>query len=614
MSIIAFNQVSLTLGGRNLLDKVNWQIESSQKIALVGRNGAGKSTLLDVLAGHLQIDSGQINQQGNLHSASLIQDVPITESESVYHFLVKPLGEIGALLSDFHTLSQGNDVQSLSACQQKMDALHAWDWLPQVETMATRLNIDKDADMHALSGGMKRRVLLAAALIAKPQLLLLDEPTNHLDIDAIEWLEGYLKNFQGALVVVTHDRRFLEQVADTIVEIDRGKLSIFRCDYEGYLDKKELMLDTERRHDALFDKRLKEEEAWIRQGIKARRTRNEGRVRTLKAMRLEAQARRIAQGQVKELSLTVARSGNIVLEASKLSYQIAGKKIIKDFSFLLTRGDKVGIIGPNGCGKTTLLRLLLKELKPDSGEIRHGTQLELAYFDQLKRQLKEEESVMANVADGADFVTIGGKSKHVATYLKEFLFRPEQFNQPVSTLSGGEKSRLLMARLFAHPVNLLIMDEPTNDLDIDTLNLFEKLLLEYSGTLMLISHDRAFINNVVTSILVFEAEGCFNEYIGGYDDYCVQKKSIKESKVVKAEKKRAPSVKLSFNEQYELKALPQKIETLEAEIHAAHQKMNEADFFKQDAETLAAFHQKLQQNEKALEDLYKRWEALENKQ
>lgn len=615
MSIVSLHNVTLNLAGNRLLDQVDWQIQSQDRIALVGRNGAGKSTLLRLLQGELVVDQGQVNRLNGLRVAGLMQEVPLNANkESVYHFLVKSLGEVGEVLSEFHRLSKANDLAALAQCQQQMDNLHAWDLLPRVEMMASRLGIDADAEMSRLSGGMKRRALLAAALIAAPDLLILDEPTNHLDVNAIEWLESYLKSYTGSLLVVTHDREFLNQVANRIVEIDRGKLYSYDCDYETYLDRREAMRLSEQKHNELFDKRLAEEEVWIRTGIKARRTRNEGRVRALKAMREQYKARREQLGKVQSLTLDVARSGAIVIEAKNLNYRIADKTLLSDFSLLVTRGDKIGIIGPNGCGKTTLIRLLLGELKPDSGTVKQGTSLEVAYFDQLRRRLDEQQTVMANVGDGADYVTINGKQKHVASYLREFLFPPERFNQTVSTLSGGERNRLLLAKLFAKPVNLLVMDEPTNDLDIETLELLETMLMEYSGTLLLISHDRAFINQVVTSVLVYEKEGQFNEYIGGYDDYRAQKKQQREqASAQKAAKKTSSSTKLSFNEQRELTQLPQKIEVLEGKISALQQKMAEPEFYQQDAQAISTYNQQLAQDEEELATLYARWEALEER-
>lgn len=614
MSIVTLNRVTLNVAGNRLLDAADWQIQPKDKIALVGRNGAGKSSLLKFLQGELVADSGQLNLINGLKIAGLMQEVPITADESVYHFLVKSLNEVGEVLADFHRLSMsGDDLESLSRCQTKMDNMHAWDLLPRIEMLASRLDIDPNVRMNDLSGGMKRRALLAAALIAEPDLLLLDEPTNHLDVTAIEWLESYLKNWHGSLVVVTHDREFLGQVANRIVEIDRGKLASYECDYATYLDRREAANQAEGKQNDLFDKRLSEEEVWIRTGVKARRTRNEGRVRALEAMREEYKARKLRVGKVKALEMDVSRSGQLVFDVNNINYSIADKTLLKDFSLLVTRGDKLGIIGSNGCGKTTLIRLLLGEISPDSGTVKRGTSLEVAYFDQLRRQLDEQQTVMMNVGDGADYVTINGKQKHVATYLREFLFPPERFNQTVATLSGGERNRLLLAKLFAKPVNLLVMDEPTNDLDIETLELLETMLVDYPGTLLLISHDRAFINQVVTSVLVFEGDGACNEYIGGYDDYRLQKKQQRESPAAKAAQRNASPVKMNFNEQRELAKLPEQIEKMEQKIAKLHLEMAEPDFYSQDADAITLFSRKVADEEKKLAEYYKRWELLEEK-
>lgn len=616
MSIISLNGASLIIAGNKILDQADLQIQPQDRIALVGRNGAGKSTLLKLLQGELVLDSGQMHQQSGLKIAGLIQEVPVTGEESVYHFLVKSLGEVGEVLTRFHELSQQGDMDKLAVCQQQMDNLNAWNLLPKIETMASRLGIATDEQMTKLSGGMKRRVLLGAALLASPDLLLLDEPTNHLDIDAIEWLESYLKTFSGSVMVVTHDREFLSQIANRIVEIDRGKLYFHECDYETYLDRRESIRLSEQRQNDLFDKKLAEEEVWIRTGVKARRTRNEGRVRALKALREEYKARRNQLGTVKSLSLDVTRSGSMVIEATRINYSIGNKQLVRDFSLLLTRGDKLGIIGPNGCGKTTLVRLLLGELQPDSGIIKQGTSLNVAYFDQLRRHLLEDQTVMFNVGDGADYVTINGKQKHVASYLKDFLFSPERFNQPVSSLSGGERNRLLLAKLFAKPVNLLVMDEPTNDLDIETLELLESMLMDYPGTLILISHDRAFINQVVTSVLVYEEEGKFSEFVGGYDDYKTHKKQQQREVVVKTPtmKRTNTANKLNFNEQRELSKLPQQIETLEKKIAALHLQMSDPAFYQQDPQKITEVTKKLADEEALLTEYFSRWEELEARQ
>jgi ABC transport system ATP-binding/permease protein len=615
MSLVSLHHVTLDLAGQRLLDAVDWQIQAKARIALVGRNGAGKSTLLGLLQGELVADRGQIKQQSGLRIAGLMQEVPLNaKQENVYHFLVKGLGEVGEVLSRYHRLMEGSDSIALGHCQQQMDYLQAWDWLPRIEMMASRLDVDPNAAMAHLSGGMQRRALLAAALIASPDLLLLDEPTNHLDIGAIEWLESYLKSYSGSLLLVTHDRKFLSQVAQRIVEIDRGKLYSYDCDYETYLDRREALRCTEQRQNVLFDKRLAEEEAWLRTGIKARRTRNEGRVRALQAMREQYKTRRAHLAKVQALTLNVPSAGTVIIEAQKLNFQLANKTLVNDFSLLLTRGARLGIIGPNGCGKTTLLRLLLGELRPNSGTVRLGTSLEIAYFDQLRGQLDQQKTVMANVADGADYVVINGKQKHVATYLREFLFQPERFKQTPTSLSGGERNRLLLAKLFAKPVNLLVMDEPTNDLDIETLELLETMLLNYSGTLLLISHDRAFINNVVTSVLVYEGEGRFNEYLGGYEDYSAQKKQQPEKQAPqKPDKETSPVNKLSYNEQRELSQLPQKIALLEEKISTLQLKMAEPEFYQQAAKDISLQNQQLADNERELAKLYERWEYLEDR-
>ncbi|CAM4450258.1 MAG: ABC transporter ATP-binding protein uup [Legionella sp.] len=620
MSILSLHDVSLNIAGNQLLDQADWQIQPQDRVALVGRNGAGKSTLLKLLQGDIVPDSGQINQLSGLRVAGLTQEVPITGDDSVYHFLVKSLGEVGEVLSQFHELSQQGDMEKLVRVQQRMDNLHAWDKLPQIETMASRLGIATQERMNNLSGGMKRRVLLGAALIASPDLLLLDEPTNHLDIEAIEWLEAYLKSFKGAVLLVTHDREFLSQVSNRIVEIDRGKLHRHDCDYETYLDRRETIRQSEQKQNELFDKKLAEEEVWIRTGVKARRTRNEGRVRALKALREEYKERRNQLGKVKVISLDVSRSGSVVIEASNVNYSLGQKKLLENFSLLLTRGDKLGVIGPNGCGKTTLVRLLLGELQPDSGDIKQGTSLNVAYFDQLRRQLQEDKTVMYNVGEGADYVTINGKQKHVASYLRDFLFSAERFNQPVSVLSGGERNRLLLAKLFAKPVNFLVMDEPTNDLDIETLELLEELLADYQGTLILISHDRAFINQVVTSVLVYEEAGQFSEFVGGYDDYKAHKKQQQQQQRERDTADRNPTVKrspstnkLSFNEQRELSQLPQKIEQLEKKISELQLQMADPKFYQQDALAIAKINQSLAEDESVLMEYYARWEALEER-
>lgn len=624
MSIVSLNQVSLQIANNRLLQQADWQIHPKERIALVGRNGAGKSTLLRLLQGELTPDSGSIQRLSNLKTAGLTQTVPTGMNESVYHFLAQGLGEVGEVLERFHHLSQDpSRLEAFMHCQQQLDTLNAWEYLPKIELMASHLSLDVNACMKDLSGGMIRRVLLAAALIASPDLLLLDEPTNHLDIASIEWLEVYLRSYPGSLVVVTHDRAFLNQVATKIIEIDRGRLIPFECNYDQYLERREVLRQAEQKQDALFDKKLAQEEVWIRTGVKARRTRNEGRVRALKTLRETWKKRRSEQGTVKGLQVDGERSGQDVIEARDLTFQYDEKPLINPLSLLLTRGDKLGIIGSNGCGKTTLIRLLLGDLTATSGSIKRGTGIQVAYFDQLRAKLEEDNTVMANVADGADHVTINGKQKHVASYLKEFLFAPERFNQKVSTLSGGEKNRLLLAKLMAKPVNLLVLDEPTNDLDIETLELLETMLVDYKGTLILISHDRAFINEVVTSVLVYEEDQFFREYVGGYDDYLrVKKQQLKPSKragnaAKPSDKTKVSSSKvsdkLSFNEQRELKQLPNTIDALEGDLARIQSSMAQGDYFQQDATILSKDKATLELLESELEQLYARWETLDKK-
>ena len=612
MSILSLHGISLTLAGNCILDKVDWQIQPQDRIALVGRNGAGKSTLLKLLQGSITQDSGQIQRLNGLRVAGLDQEIPITQNETVYHFLTKGLGEVGEVLAKYRTASINGSLDKMAKLQQKIDDCNAWELLPRIETMATKLDLQPDAQMNQLSGGMKRRVLLAAALVTSPELLLLDEPTNHLDITAIEWLESYLKNYKGSVIVITHDREFLSQIANSIVEINRGHLHFFDCNYESYMERRDSLMEAEQKQFDLFDKRLSDEEVWIRKGVQARRTRNEGRVRALKAMREQYKQRRNQLGKAKAISLDVSRSGHVVIEAEHINLSYDEKPIIKDFSFLLSRGDKVGIIGSNGCGKTTLIRLLLGELAPDSGNVRQGTSLAVAYFDQLRSQLIDDQTLMANVGDGADFVTINGQQKHVSSYLREFLFPPERFNQLLSCLSGGERNRLLLAKLLAKPVNLLVMDEPTNDLDIETMELLETMLLDYPGTLLLISHDRAFINQVVSSVLVYEGDGQFNDYVGGYDDYRQQKKQQKEAPIPPTVvRSKQPASKLTFNEQRELAMLPKQIEELEKSIECLHTKMTSPDFYQQKDTEITMVTNKLTEEEGMLATLYSRWEILE---
>ncbi len=618
MSILSCHRVTFSISNTVILQDVDWQIEPKERIGLVGRNGAGKSTVLKMLQGFLLPDKGEIQRQQGLRVAGLAQDVPYQEKASVFAVLVQDLGEVGQVLLNLRQQTQDEDYDGVARSHQRIDDLHAWDCLPRVEMIASHLGIPLDATMQALSGGMKRRVLLAAALVVQPDLLLLDEPTNHLDLPTIEWLETFLSTYPGVVILVTHDREFLSKVAQRIMDLDRGQLRSYDCSYTTFLERREAFRLAEHKQSALFDKRLADEERWIRTGVKARRTRNEGRVRALKAMREAYQERRKEQGRVKDWQWDVKRSGSLVVEAQHLNYAMQNKPLIQDFSLVLHRGEKLGIIGPNGCGKTTLVRLLLGDLSPDSGQIRLGTGLNIAYFDQLRRQLNPNQSVMANVADGSDHVTVQGQTKHVASYLQDFLFSPECFNQPVSALSGGECNRLLLAKLFAKPANLLVLDEPTNDLDIETLELLETLLVEFSGTVILISHDRAFINQVVTSVLVYEDDHRFHEYGGGYDSYqqyqlhraqaAAVSEKVQKSPVTLLSK---PSRVLTSQEQRELSKLPQQIAVLEKKIDQLQQSFGDPDFYQRPAAEVSDVQQDLVKKEADLAKMYVRWETLE---
>lgn len=618
MSLLSCQQLSLSIANTKILDNVDWQIMPKERIGLVGRNGAGKSTVLKMLQGLIVPDRGVLKRQQGLRVAGLAQDVPYQEQTSVFEIVVQGLGEVGQVLLQLRKQTQDEDYAGLARSHQRLDDLHAWDCLPRIETIASHLGLPLDVSLHTLSGGMKRRVLLAAAIIVQPDVLLLDEPTNHLDLPAIEWLETFLSTYPGTVILVTHDREFLNKVVTQIVDLDRGRLRFYDCSYATFLERRDEFRMAEHREAALFDKRLAEEERWIRTGVKARRTRNEGRVRALKAMREAYQERRQEQGRVKDWQWDVKRSGSLVLEAQNVNYRMQDKPLIQDFSLVLHRGEKLGIIGPNGCGKTTLVRLLLGDLVPDSGQIRLGTGLSVAYFDQLRRQLNPALTVMANVADGSDHVIIQGQTKHVASYLQDFLFSPECFNQPVSALSGGECNRLLLAKLFAKPANLLVLDEPTNDLDIETLELLETLLVEFSGTVIVISHDRAFINQVVTNILVYEDDQRFHDYLGGYDTYQqyrlqqAKKLTVAEKpKKVMAPSATQPNKKLPYREQKELAKLPQQIEVLEQKIAVLHQECGTPDFYQRPADEISLFQKNLAQEEADLAKFYVRWEELE---
>ena len=622
MPLLTLRDIQLSYGQQPLLDHVNLSIDTGERLCLIGRNGAGKSTLMKVIAEEIQADDGQIEKTQGLSVARLEQEVPDDQEHSVHFMVAEGLGEQGALLSEHaelvHHLGDGDDkvLARFEELSSEIEARGAWQLSQRVDTVLSKLNLDGDMSFAGLSGGMKRRVLLARALVQDPDILLLDEPTNHLDMESIQWLEEFLKNVGTTLVFISHDRAFIRSLATRIIELDRGKLTSWPGSYEKYLSGKQAALDAEERANAEFDKKLSQEEKWIRQGIKARRTRNEGRVRALKAMRDEFSQRRSRTGTASLTIQSSDNSGKIVVEADSISYAVGGKQIVRDFSVALMRGDRVGILGPNGCGKSTLIRLLLDKLTPDSGTVKQGTQLQVAYFDQLRDTLDEEKSVIDNVAEGSDVINLNGQSKHVIGYLQDFLFDPARVRQPVKSLSGGERNRLLLAKLFTKPFNLLVLDEPTNDLDAETLELLEEQLINYQGTLLLVSHDREFIDNVVTSTLVFE-HGGLNNYVGGYQDWLRQRpepkreKTVKAAKQVMADKPAAPRKKRSYKDQRELEELPARIEQLETDLDAVQTRMSDPDFYKGDAAQISAAQTQQSELEQQLAEAFARWDELD---
>lgn len=624
MPLLTLRNITLGHGGLPLIEGANLTIEENERICLIGRNGVGKSSLFSLILGRLHQDAGQVERQTGLSVAALDQTVTPSCTDSVYHYVAQGLGKTGLLLEEYQTLTQQLETDSsekilnqLTQVQQKIDAAQAWQTGHQVETVLSKMQLDPLAKVNTLSGGMRRRVSLGRALVTQPDILLLDEPTNHLDIDAIIWLEEFMVQYQGTILFITHDRTLLEITATRIIEVDLGQLFNWPGNYQTYLEKKAEQVASQQKADALFDKRLAEEERWIRQGIKARRTRNEGRVRALKKMRDQRSQRRQQIGKVSMQNVAHESSGKVVFEVDHVQFGIEQRQLINDFSTLITRGDKIGIIGKNGTGKSTLLKLLLGELTPQSGTIKKGTKLNIGYFDQLHSALDENERVVDSINEGADFIQIGDQSMHVLSYLKDFLFTPERARSHIRLLSGGERNRLLLAKLFAKPCNLLILDEPTNDLDSDTLELLEEKLLDYQGTLLLVSHDRAFLNNVVTSTIAFEGNGVVEEFVGGYDDYLRQrsvKKDTSEKRTAAStqEKSKKPSQKLSYNEERELKQLPGKIEKLEKQLAQLQEEMANPDFYQQDSDTIKTTSEKHQSVEKELNEAYDRWGELES--
>ncbi len=630
--LLILKKVSLSYGHVALLDQVELAIEQGERVCLLGRNGTGKTSLLRMIYGETLPDEGEIWQRDGIRVARLEQDLPHGAEGRVFDVVAGGLQNVGELISRYHqallALEQEHterQLKTVNELQHALETADGWRFEQRVETAISKLGLPAEKNMHALSGGMQRRVLLARALVSEPDLLLLDEPTNHLDIEGITWLEEFLLGFQGALLFITHDRAFLQRLATRIIELDRGVLTSWPGDYAHYLRKRDERLAVEAVHHAKFDKKLAREEAWIRQGIKARRTRNEGRVRALKEMRQARASRREQQGKARLDLEQAEHSGKLVVEVEHVDFQYGDRPILKDFSTRIMRGDRVGIIGPNGVGKSTLIRILLGELKPDSGKVRLGSKLEVAYFDQSRAKLDPEKTVLENLNQGRETVRINGRERHVIGYLQDFLFPPQRVHSPVKALSGGERNRLLLARLFTRPANLLVMDEPTNDLDVETLELLEELLNEYRGTLLLVSHDRAFLDNVVSSSLVFEGEGRIGEYVGGYQDwlrYRQQTDVAAKSEPVKQaetkpggnEKRRTPQAarrKLGYKEQRELEMLPSRIETLEKQQQDLQQQVSDAAFYKQDKQQIAATLARLEAIDQELESAYERWAVLE---
>jgi ATP-binding cassette subfamily F protein uup len=626
MALMNIHDVSMSFGQAPVLDHVSLQIEENERICLIGRNGEGKTTLMKIIHGTLEPLTGNMVRRPGLAVAMLEQTVPLGLHGTVYQAVSEGLGRRGQLLQEYHDTSRqlADDhtlalTNKLDRLQHELETHNAWHVHQQVDTVISHLKLNADAQVNTLSAGLKRRVLLARALVLEPDILLLDEPTNHLDVDSIVWLEEFLGKFQGTLIFVTHDRMFLRKLSTRIVNIDRGQTTCWQCNYDTFLKRRQSQLDAEAQQEALFDKKLAQEEAWIRKGIKARRTRNEGRVRQLEKMRQIRRQRRCAVGQVRFESHQAQVSGELVMEVSAVSFAyetVLDKKIINSFSTMIMRGDKIGVIGPNGSGKTTLLKLLLGLLEPIEGTVKLGTKLEIAYFDQLHAQLDDLKTVWENVADGYSSIFINGREKNVVGYLQDFLFTPAQARNQVQHLSGGERNRLLLAKLFAKPSNVLVLDEPTNDLDMETLELLEELLVDYQGTVLLVSHDRAFLNDVVTGTFVLEGQGRVAEYVGGYDDWLRQRKvEAPRSQPAKKEKPTAQSAvkkKLSYKEQKELDSLHVKIEQAEQQLASLHQQMAQPAFYKQAASAITAIAQQAQDTEARLNSMFARWEELES--
>ncbi|MCQ8884215.1 ABC transporter ATP-binding protein [Pseudoalteromonas agarivorans] len=634
MDLIRIQKAQLAYGTHPLLDDADAVIESGERVCIVGRNGAGKSTLLKVLDGQVILDDGEINQLGGIKISRLEQDPPKGANGSVFDYVAQGMPDIANLLIDYHHVSTQLQtdctdklLNKLERLSNDLEACDGWRFDSRIQLVLTRLELSPDAKLESLSGGWLRKVALARALVSEPDLLLLDEPTNHLDVDSVKWLEQFLKEFKGGIVFISHDRAFIRAVATRILDLDRGKLISYPGDYATYLEQKAHDLKVEESQNALFDKRLAEEEAWIRQGVKARRTRNEGRVRELKQLRVERKARVEQVGKTDFNIETADRSGKLVFEAKHLNHAFKDKVIANDFSTLVMRGDRIGLVGPNGIGKTTLLKLLFGDLEADSGHVKQGVNLEFAYFDQYRQKLDEEATVQDNVAEGKQEVMMGGRSRHVLGYLQDFLFPPARARTPVKALSGGEKNRLLLAKLFLKPSNILVLDEPTNDLDIETLELLEEIINQYQGTVLIVSHDREFIDNTCSSVWAFEGDGKITDMVGGYTDYQAYlsylaeqekqqqapKKDVKPAPVA-ATKPENKSTKLSYKLKLELEQLPNKMEQLEAAVEAQQAVVSDPDFFKQDSDVTTNALNHLAKLESDLEAAFERWEELEELQ